>query len=676
MFFTGRLFVFSKRNKLYMKRDIIKGTIQGNERGYAFLIPDRQENSEFSVKDYFIPHSDLRGAMHGDKVMCETTEESGGTRGERTTARVLKILERGIKEVVGTYFTCRSGGFVSPDDRKYFNDIFVPFGKGLRAKAGDKVVCRVLSYPKRGNPEGIISKILGRQFDKKAELASILYQYKLREKFPLSVVEEAESYADVVTKKELKSRKDLRKTVTFTIDGEDARDFDDAVSVSREGNGYVLGVHIADVSHFVKEDSDIDNEAFERGTSVYFPEKVIPMLPERLCNDLCSLREGVERLTLSCIMNIDEKGKVTNYEITPSVIKSKARLTYTEVQAYFDGDKTAAKKLKKVSADLDIMKELAEILKNRRDEKGSIDLEVKDSAIIVKNGEVEVFPAQKDFAHGLIEEFMIVANCTVAEYAFYLSLPFVYRVHGEPSEERTDKFYAFLSGLGINARRNRENVYSTDFQKILKSAENTPVFPLVNRVMLRTMQKAVYSPEPLGHFGLSEKHYCHFTSPIRRYPDLTVHRILKDVIAHGTEGIEEKYKDFVEYSSIQASEREKIADTAERAVDDYYKLLYISGREGEEFEGVVSGVINGGLFVELECGVEGLVRAETLGGRKIVCDRDNYSLTAGKKTYRLGESVKIIVAGVNLADRRAEFVIADNDSVYKGGKSGRKKHNA
>ena len=659
-----------------MKRDIIKGTIQGNERGYAFLIPDRQENSEFPVKDYFIPHSDLRGAMHGDKVMCETTEESGGTRGERTTARVLKILERGIKEVVGTYFTCRSGGFVSPDDRKYFNDIFVPFGKGLRAKAGDKVVCRVLSYPKRGNPEGIVSKILGRQFDKKAELASILYQYKLREKFPLSVVEEAESYADVVTKKELKSRKDLRKTVTFTIDGEDARDFDDAVSVSREGNGYVLGVHIADVSHFVEEDSDIDNEAFERGTSVYFPEKVIPMLPERLCNDLCSLREGVERLTLSCIMNIDEKGKVTNYEITPSVIKSKARLTYTEVQAYFDGDKTAAKKLKKVSADLDIMKELAEILKNRRDEKGSIDLEVKDSAIIVKNGEVEVFPAQKDFAHRLIEEFMIVANCTVAEYAFYLSLPFVYRVHGEPSEERTDKFYAFLSGLGINARRNRENVYSTDFQKILKSAENTPVFPLVNRVMLRTMQKAVYSPEPLGHFGLSEKHYCHFTSPIRRYPDLAVHRILKDVIAHGTEGIEEKYKDFVEYSSIQSSEREKIADTAERAVDDYYKLLYISGREGEEFEGVVSGVINGGLFVELECGVEGLVRAETLGGRKIVCDRDNYSLTAGKKTYRLGESVKIIVAGVNLADRRAEFVIADNDSVYKGGKSGRKKHNA
>lgn len=661
---------------LPMKREVIKGTIQGNERGYAFLIPERAENFAAPVKDYFIPHSDLRGAMHGDKVMCETTEETGGFRGERTTARVLKVLERGIKEIVGTYFTCRSGGFVTPDERKYFAEVFIPFGKGVRAKAGDKVVCRILSYPKKGNPEGIVSKILGRQFDKKAELASILYQYKLREKFPLSVIEEAEKYQDKITAEEIKARRDLRKTVTFTIDGEDARDFDDAVSASRTENGYVLGVHIADVSHYVKEDSDLDNEAFERGTSVYFPEKVIPMLPERLCNDLCSLREGVERLTLSCIMNIDKSGKVIDYVITPSVIKSKARLTYTEVQAYFDGDKAAAKKLKKVVPDLDVMKELAEILKRRREEKGSIDLEVKDSAILVKNGEIEVFPAKKDFAHSLIEEFMILANCTVAEYAYYLTLPFVYRVHGEPTEERTEKFYAFLAGLGINARRNREGIYPTDFQKILKSAEDTSAYPLINRVMLRTMQKAVYSPEPLGHFGLSEKHYCHFTSPIRRYPDLAVHRILKDVIGRGTEGIEEKYADFAEYASVQSSEREKIADAAERAVDDYYKLLYISEREGEEFDGVVSGVINAGLFVELECGVEGLVRAETLGGRKIICDKDNYTLTAGKKTYRLGEPVRIMVAGVNLVDRRAEFLIASEGYTGKGEKGGRKKHNA
>lgn len=680
-----------------MKKEIIRGVLQGNERGYAFLIPIEEDNAPDGAslaeketrsgtdgsqsagdagsanvsrrlaktqsserKDYFIPHSDLKGAMHGDTVLAETTEREG-VRGARTTARVLKILERGVKEIVGTYFTVRTGGFVSPDDGKYFSNVFVPSGKGLKAKSGDKVVCRILSYPQKQSPEGIVSKILGRQFEKKAELASILYQFKLREEFPLSAIEEAKRLSDKIPAESIKKRKDFRKETTFTIDGEDARDFDDAVSIKRKKDGrYVLGVHIADVSEFVPEGGEIDNEAFERGTSVYFPEKVIPMLPERLCNDLCSLREGAERLTLSCVMTIDEKGRVIDREICPSVIKSRARLTYTEVQSFFDGDETAKKKLKAVEKDLNLMRELAEILRTKRAENGSIDLDVKDSSITVdKNGEIIVTAAEKNLAHGLIEEFMIAANCTVAEYAFYLSIPFIYRVHEDPSEERLERFYAFLAGLGVNARRSRERVYSTDFQKILESAENTPIFPLVNRVMLRTMQKAYYTPEAKGHFGLAEAHYCHFTSPIRRYPDLVVHRILKYLIENGTENIEERFGEETEYASVQASETEKNAEAAERAVDDYYKLLYISGKEGEEFEGVVSGVLNSGMFVELECGVEGFIRAETISGGRIICDREKYTLTVGEKAFRLGEVVKIVVAGVNLVDRRAEFILSE-----------------
>lgn len=663
-----------------MKKEIIRGVLQGNERGYAFLVPLAEEETlregrggkdiKREKKDYFIPHSELKGAMHGDTVLAETTENSG-ERGERTTARVLKVLERGITELVGTYFTARAGGFVRPDDGRYYTDIFVPFGKGIRAKAGDKVVCKILSYPRKQSPEGIVTKLLGRQFEKKAELASVLYEFKLRDEFPLSAIEEAKNLPAKITSKSVKKRKDFRNETVFTIDGEDARDFDDAVSIRKSEDGYYhLGVHIADVSEYVKPRGDIDNEAFERGTSVYFPEKVIPMLPERLCNDLCSLREGEERLTLSCLMKIDQKGKVIDREIYPSVIKSKRRLTYTEVRKFFDGEETELKSLEDISVDLTLMRELAEILKKKRAANGSIDLDVKDSRISVdENGEIEVCADEKDLAHGLIEEFMIAANCTVAEYAFYLSIPFIYRVHEDPREERLERFYAFLEGLGISARRNREGVYSTDFQKILSAAEGSPVFPLVNRVMLRTMQKAYYTTEAKGHFGLAEEHYCHFTSPIRRYPDLVVHRILKYVIENGTDKIEETFEENAQFASVQSSATEKNAEAAERAVDEYYKLLYISGKEGEEFDGVVSGVLNSGMFVELECGVEGFIRSETLSGGRIICDRDRYTLTVGKKTYRLGEMVKIVVAGVNLADRRAEFVLSEKEEEDIGRKT-------
>lgn len=630
------------------RRDIIEGKLQGNERGYAFLLPTD------GGEDYFIPHSDLRGAMHGDRVLCETTSGSGA----RTTARVLKVLERGISELVGTYFTCKSGGFITPDDRKYYSDIFIPFGKGVRAKSGDKVVCKILSYPKRMSPEGIITKVLGRQFEKKAELQSILHTYNLPERFDKKVLIEANSVAKPVDKEQIKGRKDYRKLITITIDGEDARDFDDAISIEKlKGDKYRLGVHIADVSHYVVSGGAIDKDAFERATSVYFPESVIPMLPEKLCNDVCSLKEGVDRLTLSCVMTLDKKGKVIDYEISPSVICSKARMTYNKVQKIIDGDKKLANKYQNILPSITLMNELADILIDKREKEGSIDLDVKECAILVdKKGEITVTPAPRDKAHRIIEEFMILANVTVAEYMYFLEKPFVYRVHESPSEEKLEDFYAFLRGLGVNARHNRDGVHSKDFQAVLKNAQNTPQYTIINRVMLRSMQKAKYSPVDVGHFGLSKSHYSHFTSPIRRYPDLVIHRIIKDFLS-GCDRLEEKYGEFVFAAAKQSSEREKNAAEAERAVDDYYKMLFISGYVGEEFVGVISGVANFGVFVELESGVEGLVKIETIKGKRFVHDPKTYTLSDGKTTFKIGQQVKIKVVGVNLGERRAEFVL-------------------
>lgn len=633
------------------RREIIEGKLQGNERGYAFLIP-----TDNRKEDYFIPHSDLKGAMHGDTVLAETTD--GG--GNRTTARVLKVLERGITELVGTYFTCKSGGFVSPDERKYYNDIFIPFGKGVRAKAGDKVVCKILSYPKRQNPEGIVTKILGRQFDKKAELESILYTYKLGGKFPKPVLDAAKAVSSP-TENDFENRADYRKLLTMTIDGEDAKDFDDAISVEKlKGGKYRLGVHIADVSHYVIAGGAIDKEAYNRATSVYFPEKVIPMLPEKLCNDVCSLKEGVDRLTLSCVMDISKDGKVLDYVITPSVIRSSARMTYNKVQKIIDGDIALIKQYKPLDKSITLMNELADILIDKRDREGSIDLDVKESAIYVDDsGEIVVTPAPRDKAHRIIEEFMILANVTVAEYMYYLEKPFIYRIHERPTEERLENFYLFLSGLGINAKRKKDGVHPKDFQTLLKKAEGTPYYTLINRVMLRSMQKAKYTPVDVGHFGLSVNHYCHFTSPIRRYPDLVIHRIIKDFLS-GKYNLEEKYCEFVFDAAKQSSEKERNATEAERAVDDYYKMLYIENYIGEEFDGLVSGVTGFGVFVELNCGVEGLVKVETLKGRrKYVHDEKNYTLSDGKTAYKLGQKVRVKVVGVNMGERRAEFLMVN-----------------
>lgn len=633
-----------------MKKQVLKGKIQGNERGYAFLLP-----LELSNEDYFISHGDLKGAMHGDTVLAETLET--GVENKRTTARVLKIIERGVKEIVGTYFTCRSGGFVVPDEKKYFTDVFIPFGKGIRAKAGDKVLAKILSYPNKKSPEGIITKIFGKQFNKKAELESIIYAYDLPQKFTKETLEEQNLLVDKIDEKEYASRLDLREENIITIDGIDSRDFDDAVNVKLLLNGnYELGVHIADVSYYVKEKGAIDKEAFERATSVYFPESVIPMLPERLCNDLCSLVEGKDRLTLSCIMEIDKCGKVVNSKIEQSIINSKKRCTYERVQEALDGNESAINEYKDIYSDLILMEQLADILTEKRNKNGNINLDVKESSIYVdENGKIQVVANMSIKSRKIIEEFMIACNCCVAEFCVYQEIPFIYRIHEEPSEERLKIFFDFLKSIGVKYRGKKDKIFSKDFQSILESVEGTPNYTLINRVMLRSMQKAKYSPENKGHFGLSERNYCHFTSPIRRYPDLCIHRIIKDMLK-GEVDLEKKYGESVFVNAEQSSLRERVAIEVERAVDEYYKLLYIENYVGEEFDGVVSGMVSSGIFVELKNGVEGFIDFENQR-LKTTFVKENYSYTVGKKTYRLGETVKIKVDEVDMINKRARFIL-------------------
>jgi len=626
-------------------REIVEGKIQGNERGYGFLIP-----SDGRATEYFIPHSDLRGAMHGDTVIAETTTEQGG---ERTVAKVKKILTRGITEIVGSYKRTHTGGFVTSDDKRFFSDVFIPAGKGLKAKTGDKVACKILSYPQRRSPEGVIIKVFGGGKDRFALLKSIIYSYKLPEKFPIEVLNSAKIIDDVVSDDQIIGRRDFRSIFTATIDGEDARDFDDAISIEKLADGYRLYVHIADVSEYVLDGDAIDKEAYARGTSVYFPETVLPMLPEKLCNGICSLNEGVDRLTLTCIMKVDDSGKVVDYEIVKGVINSNARLTYTGVEKVLDGEDAGEKYTQTVKEKLFEMYELSKILGNRREKNGSIDLDVKESLITVLGGEISVGVATRDKAHSLIEEFMLLANVTVAEYIYYLDKPCVYRVHEKPTPEKVENFYEFLRGINVPFKRKRDEIFSKDFQTILKKVEGSEVFTLVNRVMLRSMQKAKYSSQSLGHFGLSEARYCHFTSPIRRYPDLTVHRILKGVL--DGKDVDSLYGEKVDEISAQSSERERIAVDAERAVDEFYKMLYLENFVDEEFDGVVSGVVKGGLFVEIVGAIEGFVKIPEWQG--VNYDKKNFSLTVGKTNYRLGSKVRIVVDEVDLINRRAEFLL-------------------
>ncbi len=648
----GVVFYIDGKYQTPSSAGFIEGTLRGNERGFAFFTP-----TDGKTPDLFIPNKSLHGALHKDRVLAVKVESERGSSDE---GEVVKILERGVTSLCGTYFKERDFGFVRPDDKNYFVDIYVPFKRANGAKSRDKVLVDIYKFPENGSPEGQVKEILGRQFDLKSEELSIIKSYGYKEIFPNSVVKEVGKIDDEVTDEQAFGREDFTNRLIVTIDGEDSRDFDDAVEVWKNADGnYMLGVHIADVSEYVKKGSPLDKEALSRSTSVYFPDRVIPMLPKELSNGICSLNEGVRRLTLSCIMEINGDGDVVDKRITHSVIKSAKRMTYAEVQGIIEGKEEYLGKYPKITPMILEMRELQKILTKKRDKRGSVDLDVRESHVYLDNGKIVVEPRKSAEAYKIIEEFMVAANECVAEYAFYLEAPFIYRVHGKPLPEKAKAFAEFASMIGLSVKWKPEEVRPSDFSALLLKLKGEPIFPVVNKIMLRSMQKAKYSPENDGHFGLSSKCYCHFTSPIRRYPDLVVHRVLKLIIDGQFGELIDLYGDFVDEAARISSENERRADEAERAVDDLYKAYYMRDYIGEEFNGVISGVTTNGIYSELENTVEGFTPIELLPRGNYVFDEKTYSLVSAKRRFTLGDRVRVGVAGVDEAAKRVELVILE-----------------
>ncbi len=627
---------------------LIKGKISGNERGFAFLIPEDKERYE---SDFFLPRKSLHGALHGDTVLIERVYGRSEDEG-----RVVKILERGYTQVVGTFRRDRRSGYLIPDEKKLACDIYIPLSSCFHIKNGVKAVAKITSYPYGKNPGGELLEVLGDEDDFFAEELSIIRAYDLKEEFPPRVEKEAERLAQKgISPLELENRRDFREEIIVTIDGEDTRDIDDAVSLKKVGEDYLLGVHIADVTHYVGYRSPLDTEAFERGTSVYFPDRVLPMLPRPLSNGICSLNEGEDRLTLSCLMRVNSKGAVVEREIVEGVIRSTYRMTYTEVTKMLDGEEETIKKFPLVKDMVPLFAELTHILQAMREKKGNVALDVKEAKIILTEDNDIIIPNyERAFSYQIIEAFMVLANETVAEYMQDIEAPFVYRVHEKPSEEKARTFQSFAQTLGLQARFHADDVHPYDYQKLLKSAEGLPCYSVLNRVMLRSMQKAKYAPENLGHFGLASKCYCHFTSPIRRYPDLCIHRIIKEILNGGYPQAVEKYGSFVKEAAERSSAQERRATDAEREVDDLYTTMYMSERIGEEYDAVLSGVTSFGLFAELPFAVEGFIPVETLYGEyEFIPER--YLLKGKKERYTIGERVRVEVVDVDFERRRTEF---------------------
>ena len=626
----------------------VSGTISGNERGFAFLIPD---GKTADMKDYFIPRHSLKGALDGDRVLAAKVK---GTEDEAT---VIKILSRGRTAVAGTFERVGGACYVVPDSAKFVPRIFVPTSLSLGAKQGDKVVCRITAYPHGKAPNGKVTEILGKSGDFFAEELSIIRNYGLYEEFPKEIEKQAESVA--AEKVVLGKRRDLRGELTITIDGDDTRDIDDAVSLKRRGGNFVLGVHIADVGHYVKRGSKLDGEAYNRGTSVYFPDRVLPMLPRALSNGACSLNEGEDRYALSCVMTITPEGERIKSEIFESVINSNHRTTYKEITALIEGDEGAAEKYPDLITMCRDMKELCEALSSRRERLGNIDLSVKEAHISLdERGEIVIPDFERTISERIIEQFMISANEAVAERMEKAGAPFMFRVHEPPAPEKIVSFLSFLSDLGISGKVSEDEPTPKQFQAILKSVAGKPCEGAVNKVMLRTMQKARYFERNLGHFGIASGCYCHFTSPIRRYPDLFIHRIIKGMLHGELDLMREKYAPVAAEEATHCSLCERNADGAERDVDSLYKVVYMSDRTGEEYEATVSGVTAFGVFAELDNTVEGLIRLEKLPGGSYEYLEDKFVLK-GERTFRLGDRIKIRVDGCDWGNMRPEFSLAD-----------------
>lgn len=648
----------SKRGK-YSKAEgkFLRGTFTGNVRGFGFV------TIEGDPEDIFIPEERINGAMHGDVVQVALLPGKAEA-GKRREGAVVKILQRGVIQAVGTFQKSKNFGFVVPDNLKLGQDIFVPAERSMGAVDGHKVVVELTNYgSEKRKPEGKVVEIIGHINDPGTDIMSIVKGYDLPTEFPDKVLKQAINVGKPVSAADMAGRKDIRDWQMVTIDGEDAKDLDDAVSLTKEGENYRLGVHIADVTNYVQERSALDVEALKRGTSVYLVDRVIPMLPHHLSNGICSLNAGEDRLALSCIMVINPKGNVIDHEIAETVVRVDRRMSYTGVRKILkDKDEKEREEYKEFVPMFEEMEKLAAILREKRRKRGSIDFDFPETKIILdrQGRPLEIKPYERNVATRIIEDFMLIANETVAQDFFWQELPFVYRTHDTPDPEKIQKLSLFINNFGYSIRISQDEIHPKELQKLLVKIEDTPEEALISRLTLRSMKQAKYTTENTGHFGLAAQYYCHFTSPIRRYPDLQIHRIIKETLrGKMNEKRISHYDKILPEVAAQSSARERRAEEAERETEKLKKVQYMSERIGEEFEGVISSITSWGMYVELPNTVEGMVHVTNLQDDYYHYEEAAHEMvgeTTGKR-YKLGQRLRVVAANTDPLMRTIDFVL-------------------
>ena len=640
-----------------MNLEEYQGIFRGNEKGFGFVKIEGQEN------EIYVSRANTKDAIDGDEVIVKILKKEG--KEKHKEGKVTKVTKHNLDTIVGTFKKSKNFGFVIPDNKKMNTDIYISKKNMKKAKNNQKVVVKITKFPS-GNKsaEGKIIEIIGHIDEAGVDILSLVKEYDLPYEFPKPVIEEARSINKLIDKKDIPHRLDLREKEIFTIDGEDAKDLDDAVYVEKTEQGtYILGVHIADVSYYVKEGSMLDKEAIIRGTSIYMMDRVIPMLPKELSNGICSLNQGEERFAISCIMEIDNEGKVISSDIKKSIIKVTKRMSYTDIYKILEEkDEKIIKENKKYVEHFKRMDELARILKKRREKAGSLNLDIPESKIILDHNGVaiDVKKYELTFANEIIEQFMLTANETIAEKFYWLNAPFIYRVHENPDMEKITELNKFLFNLGYKIKVSKDNVYPKSFAEVLEKSKGTPEERVVSNLILRTLKVARYESENKGHFGIASKYYCHFTSPIRRYPDLFIHRIISEYLKKGYNLKEKEIEDYREKAKKYAetsSEREKVAQKVEREAEDIKKAEYMQDKVGEMYEGIISSITSFGVYVELENTVEGLIRFDDLGNEYFIYDENRKTLMGerSKKIYKIGDKINIKVKYASKETRRIDF---------------------
>ena len=655
----GKIGISKKGKYGRAENTAIVGKFISHPKGFGFVEIEGEED------DVFVSEKDINGALHNDVVQIVITQEKRGDK--RKEGKILRIIERGTHDIVGIYRNSGKFGFVEPDNQRFQKDIFVPGNQSLGAVNGHKVVVRITDFgDEKRKPEGHVIKIIGHINDPGTDIMSIVEGYEIPTEYPDAVMDQLYDIPSEVDSRDMAGRKDIRDWVTVTIDGEDAKDLDDAITISKNGDKYTLGVHIADVSHYVTEYSALDKEAKERGTSVYLVDRVIPMLPHKLSNGICSLNEGVDRLALSCIMEIDAKGNVISHELCETVVNVNRRMSYTAVkQIIVDKDETVSKEYEELVPMFFLMDELATILRNKRHGRGSIDFDFPESKITLdaKGKPVDVKVYDRNSATKIIEDFMLIANETVAENIFWQELPFVYRTHDNPDPEKIEALGAFINNFGYSIHIT-EDIHPKEIQKLLSKIEGTPEEAMLSRLTLRSMKRAQYTTECTGHFGLAAKYYTHFTSPIRRYPDLQIHRIIKENLKGGLTAKRIKHYDKILFDvAKQCSVTERRADDAERDVEKLKKTEYMLSHIGEEFDGVISGVTAWGIYVELPNTIEGMVHVTALKGDYFTYYESRHEMVGEvtKITYKLGQRLRVKCVDADTIARTIDFEIVEQE---------------